>query len=271
MTAGEWAGDIDTSRPSTARMYDYFLGGSHHFAADRAAAEQVISALPRVREMAVANRAFLRRAVRYLADQGITQFLDIGSGIPTAGNVHDTAPSAQVAYVDMDPVAVAHAVALLRDHPAAIAIRADLQQPATILGHPGVRAVLDLSRPVGLLLVSMLHFVPDDTGYPAVARLREALAPGSYLAVSHAATEATWNTGTKVADVYRTSDAAAALSRTREQIRDFFGDWELTPTGLVWAGQWPDPAACDDPAPEAISILAGTARKPGGASAQVEP
>src|SRR5689334_4703998 len=160
-----WARDVDIERPSPVRMYDYYLGGSHNFAADRAAAEQVMAAIPNVREIAAANRAFLRDAVVYLLGQGIRQFLDIGSGIPTVGNVHEIArrvdPPARVLYVDTDPVAVAHSQQILTGNPDARAIAGDLTQPGAILDHPDFRSTVDIGRPVGLLLLSMLQFVPD--------------------------------------------------------------------------------------------------------------
>ena len=267
MGAGDWARDSDTTKPSTARMYDYYLGGSHNFAADRQAAEEVIAIMPHAREVARANRAFLNRAVRYMLDHGITQFLDIGSGIPTAGNVHDIAaeylPDVRVVYVDIDPIAVAHSVDLLRDNPNATAIRADLAYPEAILQHHGVRATLDLTQPVGLLLVSMLHFLPDEQAYPAVAQLRDALVAGSYLALSHVATEATeLATAQKIAGIYRRTGATAAVTRTREQILAFFGNYEMTQPGLVWANHWPSDDIEPDMPGERLAILAGAAQKP---------
>src|SRR5262245_52028145 len=183
--------DPSTARPSTAaRIYDYLLGGVHNFPADREVAQRVIDALPHVREGARANRAFLGRAVRYLAEQGIDQFIDIGSGIPTQGNVHEIAhavlPQARVVYVDIDPLAVAESLDLLAQDDRATAVRADLREPDAILAHPGLRAVVDLDRPVGLLLFAVLHFVTDDdVAYEVVERLKRELVPGSYFAASH--------------------------------------------------------------------------------------
>nr|BFE71665.1 hypothetical protein GCM10020092_049660 [Actinoplanes digitatis] len=172
--------DADYSgRPSSARIYDALLGGNHNFEVDREAAKRLLSMIPAAGEMARANRAFLNRAVRFLLDAGVRQFLDIGSGIPTVGNVHEIAqsrePGARVVYVDIDPVAVAHAGEILRDNPLATAVQADMRFPQAILDHAEVRKLIDLDRPVGLLLVSMLHFVPDDDAFVAVDRLREAL------------------------------------------------------------------------------------------------
>ncbi|BCY11117.1 hypothetical protein L3i22_062050 [Actinoplanes sp. L3-i22] len=247
-------------------MYDYYLGGSHNFAADRDAAEQVIAVAPNVRQVARANRAFLHRAVRFMTQAGITQFLDIGSGIPTAGNVHDiaaeTQPHARVVYADIDPIAVAHSVELLRDNPHAAAIRADLRYPDAILSHYGVRDLLDLTRPVGLLLVSMLHFLPDEQCYPAVATLRDTLAPGSLLAISHVATEATTRDAeTQVAAIYQRTNAPTAVSRTLQQISAFFGDFHLEEPGVVWVDHWPHPTEQSAADPRDIPIYAGLGRK----------
>ena|GEM_PF-1030593 len=193
MDVGEWAREVDIDQPSAARMYDYYLGGSHNFASDREAAEQVIRAIPNVRQIAVANRAFVRNAVRHLLDLGVRQFLDIGSGLPTVGSVHEIAqvvdPRARVVYVDIDPVAIVHAGHLLAGNERAVAIVADLRHPEAILSHRQVRETLDLTQPVGLLLVSMLHFLPDADAYPAVAHLRSILAAGSGLVISHVAAE----------------------------------------------------------------------------------
>jgi hypothetical protein len=169
-------------------MYDYFLGGSHNFAVDRQAAEQVVKAIPNVRQIAVANGAFLRNAVLHLVDLGVRQFLDVGFGIPTVGSVHEVAqtvdPQSRVVYVDIDPVAVIHAQRLLSDNVRAAAINVDLRHPEAILAHRSLRETLDLTQPVGLLLVSVLHFLPDSDAYPAVAHLRRALPSGG----DHAAT-----------------------------------------------------------------------------------
>ncbi|HEX5494116.1 MAG TPA: SAM-dependent methyltransferase, partial [Mycobacteriales bacterium] len=177
--------------PSTARVYDALLGGSHNFAVDRQMAEAVRAALPGIEAAARANRAFLRRAVRHLLDLGVEQYLDLGSGLPTVGNVHEIVhrhdPDGRVVYVDIDPVAVAHSRAILRDQPSVTAVRADLRDPRSILAHPDVRRLLHPDRPTGVLAVASLHFVPDsDDPAGIIAAYREALAGGGYLVVSHA-------------------------------------------------------------------------------------
>jgi SAM-dependent methyltransferase len=269
-----WAPEtVDLERPSAARIYDYLLGGAHNFAVDRSAAEKIIEGMPTAPDVARANRAFLRRAVDWMVAQGVRQFLDIGSGIPTVGNVHEIAqrvdPDARVVYVDIDPVAVAHGRRILAGNDGAVAILEDLRDPGRILAHPELRAVLDLSRPVGLLLVSLLHFVPDaDDPSGAVARLRDALAPGSFLALSHGAVEGFDPAEVAVAaQVYRTTSGPTGGLRTRAQILGFFGDFELVDPGLVWLSEWhPDRAANvdgDHEHPSRSAFLAGVARKLG--------
>ncbi|WP_425570989.1 SAM-dependent methyltransferase [Rugosimonospora acidiphila] len=238
-------------KPATAaRMYDYFLGGVHNFPADRDAARRVIEQYPLFPQWAVANRAFLRRAVRYLLRHGIRQFLDLGSGIPTVGNVHEIAhefaSDARVVYVDIDSVAVAESLEILDGNKLATAIRADLRDPRAILDHPDVRAILDFERPVGLLLAAVLHFVPEDEqAYGGVEQLVAALAPGSYLTVSHVATESLpiSSTRTKNAvEVYTRQTATSGKPRDREQVERFFTGLELVEPGVAWLHDWrPDP------------------------------
>jgi hypothetical protein len=182
---------VDSTTPNIARMYDYYLGGKDNFEVDRNAAEEIMRLVPQVRTAAVANRAFLRLAVRYLAtEQGIGQFLDIGVGLPTRGAVHEVLrgvrPGARVAYVDYDPVVVSHARVLLTEPDRSIAVRGDLRDPAALLEDPDITAHLDFSRPVAVILLAVLHFIGDaDNPAGIVATLRDAIAPGSYLVVSH--------------------------------------------------------------------------------------
>ncbi|HEX5403714.1 MAG TPA: SAM-dependent methyltransferase, partial [Pseudonocardiaceae bacterium] len=187
----DWIPDeINMDVPSAARVYDYLLGGGHNFAADRAVGEVVLRVQPHGRQIASSNRAFLSRAVRYLVDQGITQFLDLGSGIPTVGNVHEVAqqadPECRVAYVDYDPVAVAHSQLMLRDNDRATVIDADLTQPEQVLDSSDIHKFIDFNEPIGLLMVAVFHFVPD-AKQPAdiVAKYRSVLPTGSFLALSH--------------------------------------------------------------------------------------
>jgi trans-aconitate methyltransferase len=241
-----------TQKPATAaRMYDYYLGGVHNFPADQEAARKVVAQLPNLPLVARTNRAFLRRAVRELVGLGVRQFLDLGSGIPTSGNVHEIAqelaPDARVAYVDIDPVAVAESLEILDGNPRATAIRMDMRRPAELLRHPGIR-LIDFDQPVGLLAMAVLHFVTDDDqAYDLVAELISDLAPGSYLAVSHAAAESFEPTGeqTKAAvDVYRQQTTTSVRPRSRAEIERFFTGAELLEPGLVWLHEWrPDGSA----------------------------
>ena len=248
---GDHVAQDTTQKPATAaRIYDYYLGGIHNFPADQAAARTLVTQFPCIPAVARANRAFLRRVVGHLVNVGVRQFLDIGSGIPTAGNVHeiaqDAAPDARVVYVDLDPMAVAESLDLLAGNPLATAVRADLRRPQAILDHPEVRRLLDFRQPIGLLLVGVLHFVPDDTeAYDAVARLVDALAPGGYVVVSHAASEAFDHLFAQSAnkeDVYRQRTATPGTSRTRSEVERFFTGLEVVDPGVVRLGEWwPDP------------------------------
>ncbi len=247
MTRPDWApDDIDISVPSAARMYDYYLGGAHNFAADRELAEKALEAVPEGRDLARANRAFLQRAVRHLTRAGIRQFLDIGSGIPTVGNVHEVAqriaPDSRVLYVDIDPVAVSHGRALLSGEPNADAIRGDLRQPAQILADPRLREMIDLDQPVAVLLLAVLHFVSDaDRPDAIIAELREAVAPGSYLVVSHGTDDG--RSTEELEHVYRRTVTPLAM-RDRAGVRALFTGFELLEPGVVWAPEWHP----DDPA-----------------------
>jgi len=237
-------------KPATAaRIYDYVLGGTHNFPADREAAKKALELFPLAPAMARANRAVLRRMVRYLVDAGVRQFLDIGSGMPTEGNVHEIvqqiAPEARVVYVDLDPVAVAESQEILEGNERATAVLGDLRRPQAILDHPQVGNLLDFDQPTALLLVAVLHFVPDDTeANDAVSHLLGALSPGSYLAVSHGAAEDFERGGTGedsfkvVQDIYKRQTATPITLRTRDQVERFFERCEFVDPGLVWMTEW---------------------------------
>jgi S-adenosyl methyltransferase len=253
-----WAPEsIDLDRPNAARVYDYLLGGAANFETDRVFADKLVEMMPLARPAARLNRAFLRRAVRFCATAGIDQFLDIGSGVPTAGNVHEIAPDATVLYVDNEPVAVTHSELLLENNPNATVMLGDLNSPEPILANP----IIDYSRPVALLMVAVLHFIPDEAGpREAVARYLSALAPGSYLVLSHGAERST--TPTDVDRLYKTS-ANPGVRRTPDEIMSFFDGLELVEPGLVWTPQWRPEApedVLDDP--ESALVMAGVARKP---------
>jgi S-adenosyl methyltransferase len=259
-----WAtDDVDLSRPSVARVYDYFLGGSHHFEVDRQMAAQLLQMAPDMPDVMRTNRSFLRRAVQYMVDRGITQFLDIGSGIPTVGNVHEIAqavnPQARVVYVDKDPVAVAHGRHVLADNRNAAVIAGDLATPDHILDAPETRRLLDLDEPVGLLCVAVLHFLAEaDNPYAAMATLRAAIAPDSYLAISHGMPGRPETDEVKAAY----TRASPLTERTPEQIASFFGDFELVAPGLVYPTLWRPSSPDDvDEHPERAPGLVGMGRK----------
>jgi O-methyltransferase involved in polyketide biosynthesis len=225
-------------------MYDYFLGGKDNFAADRDAADKIISLVPTAREGARRNREFLGRAVRFVAGSGIRQFLDIGAGLPTRENVHEVAhrvaPDAQVVYVDNDPIVLVHGRALLADNPRTTVVRGDLHDPDAILTDPEVTARIDFTRPVAVLLVAILHFVPDDAEVARiVARLRERLAPGSYLILSHV-----YNPGHDArtvregAKVYAKTGTGSLSARDAGQLTEYFTGMKLLEPGVVPVEIW---------------------------------
>jgi SAM-dependent methyltransferase len=242
-----------TSKVNAARVYDYWLGGTHNFRADQDVARALIAVEPNIRGVARANRAFLNRAVRFLAAQGIRQFIDIGSGIPTEQNVHqaaqDVAPGSRVVYADIDDVAVAHSRLLLEGNQDATIIHGDLREPDKILSDPETRALIDLSQPVGLLLVSVLHFLSDaDEPFRVVATLRDALAPGSYLVLSHGTRESRPEVGQAFETVYNKRVTSQASVRPREEILEFFDGFRLVEPGLVYTPEWRPDSPDDVPA-----------------------
>ncbi|MEU6390569.1 SAM-dependent methyltransferase [Streptomyces sp. NPDC046939] len=261
---------IDISVPSVSRIYDYYLGGSHNFEVDREAARRAMEFLPGLPKIMQANRAFMRRAVRYAVDEGITQFLDIGSGIPTFGNVHEVAqrasPGARVVYVDHDPVAVAHSRAVLDGNPDTAVVAADLRKPRDILRSPELTGLLDLDRPVALLLVAVLHFIEDaDDPYGAVAALGEALAPGSLLIITHATYEGMpipEEQAGQAVDVYRDDVRNPLVMRDREQIGRFFEGYEVVEPGIVPMPVWRPQTAPEDEDPFTFAGYVGVGRKP---------
>jgi len=269
--AGDWA-SVDTSVPNVARIYDYWLGGKDNFAADRDAAERSAKAVPQLPWLSRENRRFLGRAVRLCASAGITQFLDIGSGLPTMENVHEVAEQAadepHVVYVDNDPVVVSHARALLST-PRTAAARGDLTQPEEILDAPEVRRLIDFGRPVAILVVATLHFIPDEADPAgAMARLRDAMAPGSYLVLSHMEVPPEHGAGRPPQSQVALRDLGEAQkgtptgpARTREQIVPFFGDLTLLEPGLVEVWDWrPDSHVAVTPS-DVMTLLGGVARK----------
>ena len=260
---------VDTKRANVARVYDYWLGGTHNFLADQDAGRALVAIEPLMREIAKANRAFLGRAVRFLASQGIGQFLDIGSGIPTSGNVHEIAqlanPGARVVYADVDPVAIAHSKAILAGNDKTAIIDADVREPEKILANDTVGRLIDFTRPVGLILMVVLHFISDaENPCQLLAVLRDALPSGSYLVIGHATDEGNKPAVAQATETaYNRSVATALHLRSRGEVRRLFDGFELVDPGLVYANGWrPEPD--EDAVPELAEYgtLVGVGRKP---------
>jgi len=265
LPAGESA-EIDTSVAHPARVYDYWLGGKDNFAADREAGDRVLEATPGLRERVRANRAFLVRAVRYLAaEAGIRQFLDIGTGIPSANNTHEiaqqVAPDSRVVYVDNDPIVLTHARALLAGRPEGSIqyIDGDVRDVASIIG--AAAKTLDFTQPMALLLLGVLHLVQDAEGpYELVATLMDALPSGSYLVISHPASDI--HPGQAEAQRrYNERVSTPQTLRTRAEVSRFFEGLDLVPPGLVYVHTW-RPGPDDIVPPNGVSAYGGVARKP---------
>jgi hypothetical protein len=244
-------GDIDVSRPNIARVYDYFVGGKDHFAADRNFADAVLRVAPKAPLGARANRTFLGRVVRFLVGPaGITQLIDIGSGLPTAGNVsevaHDVDRDAHVVHVDNDPVVYTHSQALLSDSRTTDIVLADVRDPAAILADPVVRGLIDFDRPVGLLLLAVLHHVDDDDKPGAIMdTLRAAMPTGSYVAISSFRLPGPEVPALRAITVENEKLMAGKLGsgrwREESEIQSWFGDWEMLEPGLVPLPEWRPP------------------------------
>ena len=262
---------VDAREPNIARVYDACLGGKDNFAADRQVVESVLRVSPDAPAIARANRAFLRRVVRYLTGEaGMTQLLDIGSGLPTAGNVHEVAhelnPEVRTVYVDNDPVVHIHGQALLADRLTTEVVTADVRRPAEIVGHPEIRGFLDFSEPIGLLLVAVMHHVDDKDEPDAImAALRGALPHGSYLAISSFARPGPEHpeeqgVAREVERIFR-DQLGTGYWRPADEIRGWFGDWTMVEPGLVPLSQWRPDAVRDAPSPLMHGLIGGVARK----------
>ncbi|MFJ4850208.1 MULTISPECIES: SAM-dependent methyltransferase [unclassified Streptomyces] len=268
MQRPEWVpAGTDVETPNAARVYDYYLGGSHNFAADRDMAREALALWPDLPEIMRANRAFLRRSVSYVAAQGVSRFIDIGSGIPTYGAVHEVArpvrPDTRVVYVDDDPIAVAHSRLMLKDDPRCAMVAADMTDPVDLLSRPEIEDLLRPGEPVAVLLVAVLHFVPDSAA-PAkiVATLREAMPPGSYLVLSHASQESRPEKAAPLEALYART-ATPLTMRTRQQVATFFEGFEMVEPGIVWLNEWhPDDPESVGPHPELLSGLTGVGIRP---------
>ncbi|HEX6472351.1 MAG TPA: SAM-dependent methyltransferase [Streptosporangiaceae bacterium] len=241
--AGRPPGGFRTDISHPARVYDYWLGGKDNFEADRAMAERLIDAIPGAVGSARDNRVFLRQAVRFAVGAGVTQFIDIGSGLPTAENTHEIAlrvnPACRVVYVDNDPVVRVHGQALLASTGSTVVVQADLRDPEAILKHPEVNGLIDFDRPVGLLLLGVLHFLSDEESHAVLDRLRLALVPGSVLAVSHLTPDSDPEGMRRFVDVATTPpDAPAVIPRTRSEIEGFFAGFDLVDPGVAAVHLW---------------------------------
>ncbi|GLZ35908.1 hypothetical protein Lesp02_80950 [Lentzea sp. NBRC 105346] len=260
---------VDVSVPSAARMYDYLLGGAHNFAVDRELGDKIETVMPHARSAARVNRKFLGRAVRFMMDQGIRQFIDIGSGIPTVSNVHDVAqaehPECKVVYVDRDPVAVAHSELILYGNDRAGIVHADLRDPDSILRSAEVRRLIDFEQPVGLLMLLLLHWVPDeDDPWKLVRHYRDAVPSGSYLAISHFTLDDVPDYVRLAAEAVNKSGGDKLQNRPKAQVAEMFGDFELAEPGLVRFGEWRPSGPgdiSDDPETNTFAY-AGVGRKP---------
>jgi hypothetical protein len=267
MSDTDWASDEALKRPNVARMWDYYLGGHHNFAIDRQAAEYAIKLYPDMPLVARSTRAFLRRAVSFLLDQGVDQFLDIGSGIPTAGNVHEIAqrinPAARTVYIDADPVVIAHSEAILRGASHTITLQADARRPDEIISHPRVRSALDWTRPIAILVVAILHFVPDDAEALRIMRvLHGASTPGSYVVLTHATADAIDSALAEMGEQNYQRANAPLHFRSHGQIAQLFKGLDLVDPGLVYLPLWrPEPDDKPLAQPERSANYCGVARK----------
>lgn len=258
--------DVQTDRPSAARIYDYYLGGSHNFAVDREFAERAMALWPQLPEIMRENRAFLGRAVRFLSGHGVTQFLDLGSGIPTVGNVHEVAQSenadARVVYIDSDPVAATLSRTLLGGAPNTGIVQADLRDVESVLAAVETRRLLDLSAPVAVLMIAVLHFVPDaDDPAGIIDRYRAATARGSYLAVSHATREGDPGQADPHVALYAQTGTPMTM-RSRAEIAAILGEFAPVDPGIVYLPQWrPHPRSRSVSDPQRFSGYAVVGRR----------
>ena len=257
---------VDTEKPSAARMYDYMLGGNHNFAVDREISERALQIQPQGRRVALMNRAFMRRAVLFMIDNGVRQFLDLGSGIPTVGNVHEIAhaadPSSRVVYVDNEHVAVAHSQLILDGNDNAAMVHADITKPGLVLNDPATTRLLDFSQPIGLLAITIGHYILDEQDPVGVyAAYRDVLAPDSYLALTHLTADFAMLKEKEVTELMKKSQNNIQ-ARTKSDVLGFFGDFELVEPGLVTTSHWrPEREEDRTPNPEDDALYAGVARK----------
>jgi len=269
MNTQAWIPDsVPLDKPAAARVYDYMLGSYHNFEIDRQVGQKLLELYPDSRLAAQALRACLRRMVNFLVEQGIDQFLDIGSGIPTVGNVHSVAqkgnPAARVVYVDIDPIAVAHSTAMLKDNPNATAICGDAHYPDQILNHAEVKSLLDFSRPAAVLFLGLLQYIVDDEqAHNTVRTFRDTLVPGSYIAISHGTRDNAPPEQTEQVERLSRLTPTPSKYRTLFEIQQFFEGLEVVEPGLVYTPLWrpegPDDVFLDQP--ERAMMWSGVGRK----------
>ena len=257
---------LDTGIPHSARLWNYWLGGKDNFAVDRQVADQILAMVPEMVASARADRAYLGRVVRYLAGEvGIRQFLDVGTGIPTAGNTHEVAqrvaPTSRIVYVDNDPMVLAHARALLTSHPEGKTdyLDADLRQPEKVV--EGARRTLDFNQPIAVTMLGILNFIPDDgEAATLVQRLVDAVPSGSYVAISHPTTEINGEVMVEALRLWNEGPAAKMVLRSAEQVKRLFGDLEMVEPGVVTCSHWHPDKGNEDA--EAVPHYGGVGRKP---------
>ncbi|WP_420715761.1 SAM-dependent methyltransferase [Streptomyces sp. SBT349] len=265
---GDTRVNLRTDQPHAARMYDYLLGGRDHYAADGAAVERALAAFPMLRTAAQENRAFLGRAVRYLVrEAGIRQFIDLGSGMPTSQNVHQIAQGiearARVVYVDNDPIVLAFGGAMLAQDERTAVVRCDIREPGRLLGDPTLRACLDLTQPIGVLAVGVLHFVEDRDDPAGIVRtFAEAAAPGSHVVLSHATADLAHDPALGVQAAYREQGVPLTL-RDSERFGALFGGLDLVEPGVETVSEWrPTVPRNERPDPAHVSWYGGVGRVP---------
>ncbi|MDG6104097.1 SAM-dependent methyltransferase [Dactylosporangium aurantiacum] len=260
---------IDTTVPHPARRYSYWLGGKDHFAADRESGDAIAARFPAVVALARANRAFLGRSVRFLAESGVRQFLDLGTGLPAPDNTHEVAqrvaPEARVVYVDNDPIVMVHARALLQGDPRGKTayLEADVRDPDAILTHPSLLETLDLTQPVGVLLVTTLHFVHDDEQVAAIVRrLLDAVPSGSYLVITHGTMDFSTAEGVAAYEKMFAAGGTDVRARPKSTVEQYFAGLEIVAPGIVPVGDWRPDATTDSPVSADLQIYGVVGRKP---------
>jgi hypothetical protein len=256
---------VNVDTPSAARMYDFLLGGSHNFAVDREFLEHLLEIQPNAKRFAIMNRAFMRRAVLFMLEQGVRQFLDLGSGIPTVGNVHEIAqdvdPTSRVVYIDNEHVAVAHGQLLLENNDNALIVQADITKPNLVLTDAGTRRLLDFTQPIGLLAITIGHYVLDDQDPHGVfTTYRDALPAGSYLALTHLTNDFMSAEAASLTEAMKKTQNSVR-PRGRDEVLELFGDFTLVPPGLVTTSQWRPDLPDDVENPERDGLYAGVGLK----------